>query len=296
MDSCIMKQIIILMLLVVSMATVFADERTIPNSKSPNDQYELTALASSKDSPAYEIGLRQCAENKVINLGKVNGYVYFNAADNPLNTRVLWSPDSRFLALYLRDGRHNGGTSIYSVNENRVQEIRFDDLEEVLRPNLGGHDTRGFFVQPEFWGPNYELFLSVEGTQLNQLRESFRFIVALQLVRAKDGAYVGKTKSVKEDRSAELFPPQIETAEVLVKDFEREDAELNAIYKKVIALLNEDAKKKLVASQRSWISFRDAQASVDADLDQSGCLALRNKIELTQQRIATLRMRPEDSR
>lgn len=280
------------MLLMASMVTVSAEECPVPNSWSPNKQYELVVSAKNADSPedGYNVGIRRFGDDKLINFTQSGGWVYFNAATNPANIKILWSPDSKFLALYLRGGRHDGNTSIYSVNESKVQEIKFNDLDEMLRPNLGEGETFSFFVRPEFWGADRELFLSVEGSQRKPQTEAFRFVITLQLAQVKDGKVVAKVKSVRDDHSAELFAPQIEMAEVLTKDFEREDAALNAVYKKAIGSLKEDGKKKLVASQRAWIALRDAQAVFDADSDQSGCTALRNKIELTQQRIATLRM------
>jgi uncharacterized protein YecT (DUF1311 family) len=45
--------------------------------------------------------------------------------------------------------------------------------------------------------------------------------------------------------------------------YEKSDAELNALYKQVTARLKDDAKqtKLLVAAQRAWIAFRDAECA-----------------------------------
>jgi uncharacterized protein YecT (DUF1311 family) len=45
--------------------------------------------------------------------------------------------------------------------------------------------------------------------------------------------------------------------------YEKSDAELNALYKQVTARLKDDARrtKLLVATQRAWIAFRDAECA-----------------------------------
>ena len=45
--------------------------------------------------------------------------------------------------------------------------------------------------------------------------------------------------------------------------YEQADKTMNAAYKQLMAILNEEGKKRLRASQRSWIAFRDTQADFD---------------------------------
>jgi len=77
------------------------------------------------------------------------------------------------------------------------------------------------------------------------------------------------------------------------RDFEKADAELNVVFKKLIALLDEEGKKKLVAAQRAWLAFRDAQATFDADAMRGGSAARgiysATREELTEQRTVELK-------
>ena len=52
--------------------------------------------------------------------------------------------------------------------------------------------------------------------------------------------------------------------------YEKADAELNRVYKKLMAGLDKEAQAKLKAAQRAWIAFRDAQAEFDADDEARG--------------------------
>lgn len=54
-------------------------------------------------------------------------------------------------------------------------------------------------------------------------------------------------------------------------DFEKADAKLNAVYKKVLhAMGDEEERKQLIAAQRAWLAYRDTQAAFEADLEARG--------------------------
>jgi uncharacterized protein YecT (DUF1311 family) len=76
--------------------------------------------------------------------------------------------------------------------------------------------------------------------------------------------------------------------------FTKADAELNAVYRKLQSRKNDDAQagKLLIAAERAWVSFRDAECEFDAadnlggsiyPMVYSGCLE-----RLTQARIDQL--------
>ena len=177
------------MLLQASIATVFAAQKDAPNAISPNSQYKVVILASNEESPGYEIGIQRIFGEEPLFKKASGGWVYYRAAESPINLKCLWSPDSKILAIYMRGSKRDGDTSVFSVVEDKVNEIKIPEMSEMLQPYLGKADIRGFFVTPELWGTNHELFLSVVGTQLDEQREDFRLIVALQLVQAKDGRF-----------------------------------------------------------------------------------------------------------
>jgi uncharacterized protein YecT (DUF1311 family) len=64
---------------------------------------------------------------------------------------------------------------------------------------------------------------------------------------------------------------QHEMNRTAAEDFTKADAILNKVYKKVLASLEDAAdKKQLIAAQRAWLAYRDAQATFQADLDARG--------------------------
>jgi uncharacterized protein YecT (DUF1311 family) len=54
------------------------------------------------------------------------------------------------------------------------------------------------------------------------------------------------------------------------ESFKKADKELNEIYAKVLANLDEEAKENLKKSQRAWVAWRDAEAAFRADAEARG--------------------------
>lgn len=78
------------------------------------------------------------------------------------------------------------------------------------------------------------------------------------------------------------------------KDFKTADAQLNAVYKKVVGSLpDEKAVELLRKSQRAWLTFRDAEAASYADAMRGGSAApllfYGQQTQLTRSRIKQLR-------
>lgn len=76
--------------------------------------------------------------------------------------------------------------------------------------------------------------------------------------------------------------------------FDAADKELNKLYRETLALHDEDGQKKLRASQRAWIDFRDADThfryhNSGEGGSLGGLIALNHKLDLTLLRIAQLK-------
>lgn len=55
-------------------------------------------------------------------------------------------------------------------------------------------------------------------------------------------------------------------------DFQKADAELNKIYKRVRESLDEAGQAKLKAAQRAWLAYRDAEAALEAAPNEGGSI------------------------
>ena len=54
------------------------------------------------------------------------------------------------------------------------------------------------------------------------------------------------------------------------ESFKKADKELNEVYAKVLANLDDEAKENLKKAQRAWIAWRDAEAAFRADAEARG--------------------------
>ncbi len=64
-----------------------------------------------------------------------------------------------------------------------------------------------------------------------------------------------------------------EMHEQIAGELEKADQAMNAAYRKLMAILNDEGKKRLTETQRAWIIYRDAQASFDSHLYAGGTAA-----------------------
>jgi uncharacterized protein YecT (DUF1311 family) len=53
-------------------------------------------------------------------------------------------------------------------------------------------------------------------------------------------------------------------------EYDKADARLNTTYKKLLAKLDDEGRKKLIAAERAWVAYRDAQADFEADAAARG--------------------------
>ncbi len=86
---------------------------------------------------------------------------------------------------------------------------------------------------------------------------------------------------------------QSELDRMAYRDFQRADARLNVVYRRVRATLDATGRAKLEKVERAWVAYRDAQADLEADVNRGGSMepmVYSNVQEsLTNDRIKALR-------
>lgn len=74
--------------------------------------------------------------------------------------------------------------------------------------------------------------------------------------------------------------------------FEQADARLNASYRRLMSLLDEEGQRKLREAQRAWIAFRDANAAFAGDINRGGTAEglniLGTRTRMTEERASEL--------
>lgn len=62
----------------------------------------------------------------------------------------------------------------------------------------------------------------------------------------------------------------VDTSNCFDQAYSRADAELNTVYRRIMAVLSDDGKAKLKNAQRAWILYRDAACAAEAAPYQGG--------------------------
>jgi uncharacterized protein YecT (DUF1311 family) len=101
-------------------------------------------------------------------------------------------------------------------------------------------------------------------------KESSATFASPLIVAVPGGVYAG----VRFEENGQLAK-RIEIAWAEIKQdagrfAETADAELNMVYKQLMAALDKEEKQRLVAAQRAWIAFRDAECEFEANYTGSG--------------------------
>ncbi len=85
---------------------------------------------------------------------------------------------------------------------------------------------------------------------------------------------------------------QAEMDVAAAKDYQKADAELNRVYRRLAASLEPPIKRKLKAAESAWIKFRDAESAFRASTVEGGsaypALYASDMADLTRQRIQDL--------
>ncbi len=174
-----------------------AEEKPLAGGRSPNSAYELILVPDSADSRQYQVGIRATVSQKVLFSTPIGGYAPFKMATEPFNLKFLWSPDSTFVAVASRGTKRSGETGIYHIIGDTVRVISVPDLARIIRPQLEA-DILAFFVRPEVWLPEYELAVSITGTEKREENGEYRFVAVLAVSRDGSSATV---KSLQRDRT-----------------------------------------------------------------------------------------------
>jgi uncharacterized protein YecT (DUF1311 family) len=83
-----------------------------------------------------------------------------------------------------------------------------------------------------------------------------KFLIGLLLLTLSTGAVLAQSQSEMNREAAASFV--------------KADAELNRVYARVLATLDDEGRVKLKAAQRAWVAFRDAQAEFEMDNEARG--------------------------
>ena len=140
----------------------------IENGTSPNQKFSLRFPVTDDDRiPALQI--YSIEESKVIFECATGGYRdYRSTVMDGSSTLVLWSPDSKHIAIMTRGTKRTTQVNVFSVNKNTVKEIDLPDgLQETLKL-LNIKEIHRYVRQvPSKWIDNDTLVVLISADFLN---------------------------------------------------------------------------------------------------------------------------------
>ena len=136
----------------------------IPESTSPNGKYVFRRLNDDHRSQSENLQLIDPSTKVVKTSIENDGYCVF-----PYNTQkeyltIIWSPDSKHVAVTYRDTKRSWETLIYALKNEKLIEIKTQDLTRYVFDQIKAKDefrwTRHEAVR---WINNDSLILHLEG-------------------------------------------------------------------------------------------------------------------------------------
>jgi hypothetical protein len=192
--------ICILAAAVLTLQAASGKETTSEDCMAPDFKHEVYLFTDFGEDRELAMGIRATGGDKPLFAHGVSSVMGLNANRNRDHFMCLWSPDSRFVAIFGRETKRTGGTSLYFVSGDVVREVAFPGLMPQIRPYLGT-EIRAFWIRPEVWLPQHQLLLSVIVSQNDEELPTFRFIVIIQLPDPKARHFACRIVSFRQDKS-----------------------------------------------------------------------------------------------
>src|SRR4051812_32154100 len=198
-----MRSVLSVAVLVLTIGRALASAEQRPDGGNAPDGHHYISLVRSSDETdsVYQLEIHSTDAEKPLVVIPAGGYASFTVAAAPENFRCLWSPDSKFLAIFTRGTKRSGDTRIYSIREDVVQEVAFPDTASRVKSHTGP-EIRAIWIRPEVWLPQHQLICSITGTTTGGEDQcAFRFIVSLRLHESADRRATAEIVSFDQDSS-----------------------------------------------------------------------------------------------
>lgn len=175
-----------MMILAVSLliAESGAAEKKTEECMAPDANHEVVLILddANKDDRKFQLALRTLGSDKPLYSRSAQGYVPFKLAANPTDFRCLWSHDSKFVAVFERESKRTGVTSLYLLSgekNDNVQELAFPDLMPLIKPHLTS-ELRALFIRPKEWIQGRHLIFFITFTETSD-QTANSFILTLKM-------------------------------------------------------------------------------------------------------------------
>jgi hypothetical protein len=141
-----------------------AEEALVSGGESPNKQFRVVLIDSAQDDDQPSAYFRFVPSGKIIGEWFVGSWANYRGAVNPINTEVIWTPDSRYAAIKSRGTKRSTEVDIFRVSAKGISQIKIEDYVPAILKGLGNAAINRYILErPIRWDSPTELVIDVTG-------------------------------------------------------------------------------------------------------------------------------------
>ncbi len=125
----------------------------VEQSRSPDGKYRFQVTSSKEDRSYSAVELVSAKDGQPVGRPLHVGYGYYPDTGDAEVLQILWSPDSKTVAIMMRGTKRTRSVSLYSLSDNDLQPISLTlDITKACLQNLGAAEiTRFIWEKPVEW-------------------------------------------------------------------------------------------------------------------------------------------------
>jgi hypothetical protein len=161
----------ILLVITALLSSVWAREPVdLANGHSPNGSFSVRIKSPADPNALASLEVVNLATKEVVGSTDAGGYAHFPAVAEDTSTAVLWSPDSRHLALMTRGTKRSTSLRLYQVASTGLTEIPLPSSTDRAFELLKAKESyRCVFQRPLKWIDNATLVVRASGDIENSI-------------------------------------------------------------------------------------------------------------------------------
>jgi hypothetical protein len=147
------------------LSSIYAREPIeLANGHSPNGSFSVRIKSSEDPEILASLEVVEEATSRVVGSTDTGGYAHFPAVAEDTSTAVLWSPDSKHLALMTRGTKRSTSLRLYRVASTGLTEIPLPSSTDRAFELLKAKESyRCVFQRPLKWSDNDTLVVRASG-------------------------------------------------------------------------------------------------------------------------------------
>ncbi|MCX8494899.1 MAG: hypothetical protein ORN51_01790 [Akkermansiaceae bacterium] len=136
----------------------------LANGHSPNGSFSVRIKPPAEPDALAFLEVVNVATKEVVGSTDTGGYAHFPAVAEDTSTAVLWSPDSRHLALMTRGTKRSTSLRLYRVESTGLTEVPLPSSTDRAFELLKAKESyRCVFQRPLKWSGNDTLVVRASG-------------------------------------------------------------------------------------------------------------------------------------